>query len=264
MLKSKLRSDLLVAQRDLETLADILDCIPLALSHAAAYIHNKRILVAKYIAMFEESELTQAKLLESAWNDIRRDREVPDAVIATLRISLLQIEATLPLAMDILSLAAMMDRQRIPEDLLLSPDGDELRSLEALGLLQEYSMLNSLSGPENEVGMHRLVQICTRVYLKSNGKLSSWEAQAHHVLARQYAEFPDDPTHGQLLDFSLLRPHALRVLQFQVKESDGLSRSSPSILHWFASICYRPRRCQYPLSRSKSEIQFCLGKISLL
>jgi hypothetical protein len=67
--------------------------IPLAITQAAAYISRpaRRMSVAKYLELFHESEANQSSLLDKDGGDLRRDPDVPNAVISTWQISFNQI-----------------------------------------------------------------------------------------------------------------------------------------------------------------------------
>lgn len=103
---------------DAKTLIQILEYIPLAITHAAAYIavRAQTITVSTYLELFRESEENQAHLLSSQESrDMRRDGSISSAVVTTWQISFEQIQKMRPVSAELLSLMAMFDRQGIPQ-----------------------------------------------------------------------------------------------------------------------------------------------------
>jgi hypothetical protein len=88
LLKTKIPADNF-SEADLKELAQALEGIPLAITHAAAYIRSRpRVTVSKYLSLFRESEANQASLLNNnETKDLRRDHSIRHAVITTWQIS---------------------------------------------------------------------------------------------------------------------------------------------------------------------------------
>lgn len=78
---------------DLKELAQALEGIPLAITHAAAYMRSRpRVTVSVYLRLFRESEVNQASLLNNnEIKDLRRDPSIRHAVLTTWQISFDQI-----------------------------------------------------------------------------------------------------------------------------------------------------------------------------
>lgn len=164
-------------------LLDLLDHLPLAISQAAAYMWKTGMTASRYLEFFKASEKNQAKLLSKAFEDISRDPTVPNAVITSWKISFDQISQASPLAVDVLSMMSMLDRQGIPQSLLCPENIDDLDFEEAIGMLLEYSLCVS----ENDgisYAVHRLVQISTRSWLEMNKKLAVWQERALDVMGK--------------------------------------------------------------------------------
>jgi hypothetical protein len=87
LLKTKLNPEPLLT--DSKDLLIALDYIPLAITQAAAFISNgaPRMNVSRYLELFNENE---SSLLNKDAGDLRRDPEVPNAVIATWQVSFKQ------------------------------------------------------------------------------------------------------------------------------------------------------------------------------
>jgi hypothetical protein len=124
------------SESDLNELAKELEGIPLAITHAAAYIRSRpRVTVSVYLRLFRESEVNQASLLNNnEMKDLRRDHSIRHAVITTWQISFDQIQRTKTEAADLLALMSLFDRQGIPERLLLN-NMDRLQFEDTIALL---------------------------------------------------------------------------------------------------------------------------------
>ena len=101
---------------------------------------------------------------------MRRDADVHHAVIATWQVSFDQILRENGFAANLLSLMGIMNRQGIPKSLLLDKS-DPLEFEHALTVLCEFSLVTEESGGTS-LGMHRLVQLATKEWLKAHNKLN--------------------------------------------------------------------------------------------
>lgn len=94
-----------------------LEYVPLAISQAGAYIRERAPLMTlpKYLAEFRKSQDNQTTLLNANHADLRRDGEVPNAVITSWQLSFDHIRTAYPKAADLLSLMSIFNRQAIPQ-----------------------------------------------------------------------------------------------------------------------------------------------------
>ena len=79
------------SESEAKALVQALECIPLAITHAAAYIRMRepRITISTYLQLFRESAANQANLLSNEdVKDLRRDHSIRHAVITTWHYSL--------------------------------------------------------------------------------------------------------------------------------------------------------------------------------
>jgi tetratricopeptide (TPR) repeat protein len=223
LLKSKMRVDE-SSEEDAKALVETLEGIPLAITHAAAYItaNEPIISVSTYLKLFSESEENQASLLDSEdARDLRRDPGVSDAVITTWQLSFEQIRKTKPEAADLLSLMTMFDRQGIPEYLIY--DGKtQLQFTEAVGPLFRFSLIRTQARkePDHQVGvqlldMHSLVHLATRAWVKRRGQINMWQKAALRILA---ATFPDGRPETWAA-CQILLPHSMKVLGYSVENA---------------------------------------------
>ncbi|KFY86469.1 hypothetical protein V500_07615 [Pseudogymnoascus sp. VKM F-4518 (FW-2643)] len=196
---------------DAKLLIRTLEYIPLAITHAAAYlaVRAQTITVSTYLELFRESEENQAHLLISREpRDKRRDGSVSDAVITTWQISFEQIRKTKPEAAELLSLMAMFDRQGIPESILHNGRG-RLQFEDAVAPLTSFSLIKAqgMKQPEQQVGehlfeMHDLVQLATRKWL---------EVQLQRA-ARDMGGLPSAPS---------ARAKGAQITQYGISSSQG-------------------------------------------
>lgn len=201
MKKLQIRS----AGENMIDLVRALSFMPLALSQAASYINRRapRCSIPEYLERFNEIIATPNEDFEEE-DDINRDPEARNSILATWHISLAHILEVRNTAADLLSLMSFFDRQTIPEALLkphgsqngvsrhtspepspdsrtgrtLAPDNNHVRGPrqassstdakafeEDIVLLKDYSFV-SVTTVKNTFKMHRLVQLATQRWLR--------------------------------------------------------------------------------------------------
>ncbi|KAL8697127.1 MAG: hypothetical protein Q9201_007291 [Fulgogasparrea decipioides] len=109
-----------IDEADAVRLVQVLDCMPLAITQAAAYIKQRapRITVSRYLDVFRKSDEDQESLLNRDAGDIRRDPSAKNSIITTWQISFEYIRQQTASAAQLLSWMSLFDRQGIPVDLL--------------------------------------------------------------------------------------------------------------------------------------------------
>jgi len=167
LLKSRTTVDAAVAD-DAKTLVRALEYIPLAITHAAAFLTVKShsYTLRAYLRIFWESEPKQKTLLKSKTpRDSRRAYSVSNAVIITWQMSFEQIRETDPEAADLLCLMSMFDNQAIP-GLIIREKREPLIFWEVAQLLIDFSLIKvqNTSPLDRDVeerlfDMHSLVQL---------------------------------------------------------------------------------------------------------
>ena len=219
-----------------------LDYLPLAITQAAAFISDNYITIKAYLDLLHDSNSRAAELLSEDLGDPRRDLDVPNSVVQTWKISFDQIRVQEPRAADALSLIAMLDRQGIPKE-LLSGDGESAVDLaSALGTLQAFSLLRAERGGTN-FEMHRLVQLSTRTWLKSQGDTEKWQREA---LVRLSNALPSDTSYKNWSTYEEYIPHAQAVLQYGIPFTSTLETRA-SLLDQIGR--YFHRRGNYQMAR---------------
>lgn len=143
---------------DAKVLVDVLEGIPLTITHAAAYIKTRALntTISTYLELFRASEANQIHLLsKKEWKDIRRDHSIRYAVIATWQISFQHIQMTERSAANLLALMSMYHRQGVPL-WLLRGTASQLEFDDALTPLLNFSLVRTELGAQAYT-MHQLV-----------------------------------------------------------------------------------------------------------
>ena len=206
----------------IERLLNVLGCIPLAISQAAAFMKRNRISVQKYLAALEKDEQNLVNHLSIELLDRRRECGFPNSIFRTWKLSFDQIRRERPRATEILSLMTMLDRQRIPESLLQRPGGNDADFTMAMGTLEGFSLITR-ELEDGMLGLHRLVQLSVHNWLEQEDKKMQFTEQALQIVAE---EFPFGSFENREKCQSLL-PHALAVLQYhQISEFARERRAS--------------------------------------
>ncbi|KAG7423240.1 Nephrocystin-3 [Fusarium oxysporum f. sp. raphani] len=194
---------------DAKTLVQALECIPLAITQAAAYIKARApmITMSDYLGLFWESEANQMRLLgEEGLQDLRRDNSIRYPTIASWQISFTQIQKTQRSAVDLLALMSMFDRQGIPISLLRNGTS-QLDFHDALEPLLSFLLVRVEIGKQS-FEMHRLVQLSMRKWLEADKQLGKWTKESIRVLN---AAFPSGK-YSTWIDCQLLFPHARETM----------------------------------------------------
>ena len=178
-----------------------LDCIPLAIAHAAAYINQRtpRVTVSRYLELLVKDDTEKTKLLAKGIRDPRRDDEASNSVIATWYMSFEHIRQTRRSAARLLSLMSLFDREGIPDDLLQgqypqmsndedssdSEDDDEGKFEDDVAMLRAYHLIQF--GVNKKVfDMHRLVQFSTKSWLSTHNQLVTWQEVYIKMMGEAY------------------------------------------------------------------------------
>ncbi|KAL9018070.1 MAG: hypothetical protein Q9185_004603 [Variospora sp. 1 TL-2023] len=229
----------------LDELVETLDCLPLAISQAAAYMTENFMDVSDYISLLEEGGNEMEALLNESFSDARRGEAADNSVLKTWKLSFDLITHRFSRAADMLSLMAMFDRQGVSED-LLRKEG-ELKHVfsKALAMLQNFSLIGRSTDGKNYY-MHRLIQIAIRTWLQLKGTLSVWEGEAVLVLSTRYpsGDYETWPA------CEILMPHVRVVLEYEGLPRDVLLPRA-ELLHKVAWFDRRQDRWQLAYDRAE-------------
>ncbi|HCI81473.1 MAG TPA: hypothetical protein DHW02_17495, partial [Ktedonobacter sp.] len=151
-------------------IVEAVDCLPLALDQAAAYIEETSCSLSDYLKFYKTK---RTRLLRMRGKDAAGH---PEPVAATWSLSFENVERANPAAADLLRLCAFLHPDAIPESMIiegapelgsvLSPiAADELDLNEAIGQLLRYSLVKR-DADEKVLNIHRLVQAVVRGGMK--------------------------------------------------------------------------------------------------
>lgn len=208
--------------RDSELL-EVLGNLPLAITQAAAFITENNITVAEYLDVFATNRSEVEDLLSEEMGDHRRYSESGNSIMNTLKLSFDQIVKQKPLAADLLSFMAFLDRNGIPRGLLKRENVRTIDFLSALGALQAFSLIGAEKGGAN-FEMHRLVQLSMQRWLR-NSRVK-WENEVLEVLSEK---FPLGD-YSNWKECETLSPHAQMAITYSNQSDAGAIRRA-KILH---------------------------------
>jgi tetratricopeptide (TPR) repeat protein len=215
-------------------LVEALDCIPLAIVQAAAYVNRlaSRTSSAKYLGELKGVE-KKVQLLRKATSDTRRDGESLNSVLATWQISFEHIFKVRRSAAHLLSFMSFFNQQCMPEFMLRhyvdrdterqddlpqrQPEQEDVDFEEDMALLSDFSLVRTTER-EDEFEMHGLVQVAMRTWLKSTNAYEHWHQASVQAMTQ---EFPD----GEYANWPKCRtlfPHVLAMVE---QESPTMEKS---------------------------------------
>ena len=199
---------------ELSMLSSRLECLPLALVQATAFIQENTISVGDYLELLTKSDHNLVNLLSGEFETVGRDSGTPRAVAETWILSFEQIEQQDAFTGEILSLMSLFDRQAIPLKFLYKNEqhqgGDstttDIQLTKALGVLKAFSFITE--DKDHKLNMHRLVQLVTRKWLVSKGTMQQFTRQALLAVSQAYpyGNYENRTVCGEYL------PHAYAVL----------------------------------------------------
>ncbi|KAI3326741.1 hypothetical protein HD806DRAFT_488058 [Xylariaceae sp. AK1471] len=175
-------------------LSSRLEHLPLALVQASAFIQENTIPVDRYLRLLDQSDQDLINLLSEEFKTVGRDLGMSHAVAATWILSFEQIEQQNRLASELLSLMSLFDRQGIPMEFLSDfnksqqsrehqDDIQDIQLIKALGVLKAYSLVTE---DARGLDMHRLVQLVTRKWLTTKGKMPQFVEKAILTVSHCY------------------------------------------------------------------------------
>ncbi|KAF4921131.1 Kinesin light chain 3 [Colletotrichum fructicola] len=232
-----------ISAKEVSILSARLEHLPLALAQAAAFIQENSVSIDRYLQLLGESNDSLVDQLSEPFQAIGRDSETPHALTATWIVSFNQIQQQDPLASDLLSFACLLDRQGIPENLVVGfcdqrkRRGQQIstsKMLKALGTLKGFSLVSEAK--DNAIDMHRLVQLVTRKWLDIHSRLAGCIEDALEVVSDLY---PYGRYESRQLCQDYL-PHANAVLQHgaSISRKERLARASLLLNMTGYFLCY--------------------------
>jgi hypothetical protein len=189
-------------------LAAELGDLPLALAQAAAYIDTRSVTLGGYLDLYRDPML--ARRLRDAGLE---SAEYPASVARTWLLSLEQLSAERPAAVELLRMCVFLDSDDIDLELLAAGPvqgsevlaaalSDRLERVETAGALASASLVTVPA--DGRLRVHRLVQAVTRDQL-GDDQAAAWARRALDLLL---AVFPAEPhEHSSWPACASLAPH---------------------------------------------------------
>jgi tetratricopeptide (TPR) repeat protein len=162
-LNNSLRKEL-VDIRATKRLVTELDCLPLAIAHAAAYININKIAIWRYLELLQNTDADLIAVMSREFRDSTRKR----AVATTWVLSFIQIQAEDAVAADLLAFMSCIEWKGIPLSILPTVKPEELMA-HAIGTICSYSFITKRED-KDIYDMHRLVHLAMRVWLDRSGR----------------------------------------------------------------------------------------------
>jgi NB-ARC domain len=239
-------------ERAARELARALGCLPLALSHAAAYCQSG--------TSFPEYQDLLGALPARDLFDSNPELFYAQTIASTWKASIQAASAAAPLATEVLKMAAYLGPDAIPRVLFATlVDADTARGrkrlADAFNALARFSLATVDDGT---VSMHRLLQKVVR----DDGAVREDRTAAVSALAAMTAAFPSDPeppTCWPLCEHLL--PHAL-ALADSLPQAGAHGSEVVDLLHrtcWYLSCAEPGRRGLGVAQRSLAHAERVLG-----
>lgn len=214
----KMLDDTEVSSDDLSLLSSRLECLPLALAQAAAFIQENTISVSEYVRLLDDGDHGLVDRLSEPFETAGRDSDTPQALTATWIISFEQIERQDALASDLLSFISLLDRQAIPKEFVThycecerpedSTTCGPAEITKALGTLKAFCFISEAK--DHSFALHRLVQLVTQKWLLRKNKMGQF---AENALATVTYLYPDGDDVKNWEICSMYLPHAYAVIR---------------------------------------------------
>lgn len=224
----------------LQELITELDCLPLAMEQAGAYIHKLNCSFTEYLYSYRRHglELLKKSKVQST--------QYPKSVSTTWLLNFEQVEQTSKISADILFASAFLNCNNIPFDIFIKGSeelGENIHSLlhgieddalifkEALKPLRQFSLITTYYD-KTTFDIHRLVQVVLKDRIEKNEQ-KLWAERTYKALN---CVFPDAEYKNWELCDKLL-PHAqacaeyIKQWNFETEESAKLLSKAGIYLH---------------------------------
>ena len=232
---------------EVDALVQALDNIPLAISHAAAFIEENPITISEYLEAIENDDAEE--FLEEELHDTRRDQDSFNSIFRTWKLSFDQLQIQKPSAADLLLLLSMLDRQSIPKFLLKGTDEFRRELTTALGTLQSFSLL-ILRANKASFQLHRLVHRFVQSAARRTGTTDRWRAAALKCVSAAY------PVEIGAAEYDLcesLNPHVLTLINHTYSD-DNANLDLAHLLCWSADFAIEKNQFSLATERAKRSL----------
>lgn len=160
----------------IDELLQELDCLPLAITQAAAYVNTNAISVEEYLRLLRNTEQDLIFVMGKEMRDSTRYKHAANAVAKTWLVSFEQILRQDAQAANLLQYMSWIDWKAIPRSILPAVK-PEARMAGAIGTLWSYSLITARSD-DKTYDMHRLVHVAVKVWIQQKGLVAETQRKA--------------------------------------------------------------------------------------
>jgi len=178
------RKDLSYEEAIIVELLQELDCLPLAITQAAAYVNCNAISVEGYLKLLRSTEQDLIFIMSKEMRDSTRYKHAANAVAKTWLVSFDQIVRQDAHAASLLQYMSWIDWKAIPRSILPTIE-PEARMTSAIGTLWSYSFITTRSDGKT-YDMHRLVYVAVRVWIQQKGLVAETQRNALEHLSKVF------------------------------------------------------------------------------
>jgi len=182
-----------------------LDCLPLAITQATAYLNYNRVSVEEYLGHVKSTEPNLVYVMSKEMGHHTRYKHEGNAVVKTFLVSFDQIVRQDAAAADLLQYISCIDWKAIPRSILPAIE-PEARMATAIGTLRSYSFI-TIRNDSKTYDMHRMIHIAARVSAQQKGLAMKTQKMALEHLSNI---FPSDD-HENREVWRKYMPHAARI-----------------------------------------------------
>lgn len=200
-------------ETDMEELVLLLDNFPLALEHAASYVHKTSRAFSYYLNKFKSRK---SEMLSKA----KRPEDYNHTIATTWEIAFDEIKENCPDAIEFLYFISFLAPDDIPLEMLKLEEESDINIIEILSddfriddvieNLLNYSLINCNNNCTNMINIHRLVQIVVRYKLSQNIE-EEWCENNINIFNEILRNNRNDLSNQS--HFKELLPHAIQVIE---------------------------------------------------
>lgn len=161
-----------------------LDCLPLAITQAAAYININPISINEYLGHLQGTESNLIHIMNEEMRDHTRYKHAATAIAKTWLVSFEQIVRQDAHAASLLQYMSWIDWKAIPRSILPAIE-PEARMTSAIGTLWSYSFITTRSDGKT-YDMHRLVRVAAKVWIQQKGLVEETQRKALEHLSEVF------------------------------------------------------------------------------
>lgn len=200
-------------ENSMEELVLLLDNFPLALEHAASYVHKTSRSFSYYLNKFKSRKVEML-------NKAKKPEDYNHTIATTWEIALDEIKENCPDAIEFLYFISFLAPDDIPLEMLkLEKESDiniieilrdDFRIDDVIENLLNYSLISCNNNCTNMINIHRLVQIVVRYKLSQEIK-EEWCKNVINIFNQIFIDDRNDLSSQS--HFKELLPHAIQVIE---------------------------------------------------